>query len=62
MAKQVIRNIRGGSAKVNEEDRVKLAELLAKFGYTVRIAYRTVPGDENKPKPKKEYVIEYSED
>ena len=62
MAKNVIRNIRGGTAKLNEEDRVKLAELLAKCGYTVRIAYRTVPGDENKPKQRKEYVVEYSED
>lgn len=62
MAKHVIRNIRGGSVKTNEEDRVKLAELLAKHGYTVKIAYRTVPGDENKPKPRKEYVIEYSEE
>ena len=49
----VIRNIRGGSAKFNEEDRLALANLLVKAGYTVKIDYRIVPGDEGKSKPKK---------
>ena len=53
----VIRNIRGGSAKFNEEDRLQLATLLVKAGYTVKIEYRTVPGEEGKPKPKKEHVV-----
>lgn len=57
----VIRCIREGSARVNEEDRLQLANLLVKFGYEVKIAYRTVPGDEGKTKPKKEHVIVYQE-
>lgn len=57
----VIRNIRGGSIKWNEEDRVKIAENLLKCGYTVKIDYRIVPGEEGKPKPKKEYVVVYEE-
>lgn len=56
-----IRNIRKGSAKLNEEDRLQLATLLFKAGYTVKIEYRTVPGDENKPKPKKEHVVVFEE-
>lgn len=57
----VIRNIRKGSAKLNEEDRLAIANLLVKAGYTVKIDYRVIPGDENKPKPKKEYVVIYEE-
>ena len=57
----VIRNVRGGSAKWNEEDRLQLATLLIKAGYTVKIDYRTVPEDEGKPKAKKEYVVVYEE-
>ena len=56
-----IRNIRGGTAKWNEEDRLQLANLLVKAGYTVSIAYRTAPGEEGKPKTKKEYVVVYEE-
>lgn len=56
-----IRNIRKGSAKWNEDDRLALATLLIKAGYTVKIDYRTVPGDEGKPKAKKEYVVVYEE-
>lgn len=57
----VIRSIRGGSAKWNEEDRLQLATLLIKAGYTVKIDYRTVPGEEEKAKPKKEYVVVFEE-
>ena len=57
----VIKNVRGGSAKWNEEDRLQLATLLVKAGYTVKIDYRTVPGDEGKPKAKKEYVVVFEE-
>lgn len=56
-----IRNIRKGSAKINEEDRLAIATLLVKAGYTVKIDYRTVPGEENKPKPKKEHVVVFEE-
>ena len=56
-----IRNIRKGSAKMNEEDRLQLATLLVKAGYTVKIDYCTVPGDEGKSKPKKEYIVVFEE-
>lgn len=56
-----IRNVRKGSAKLNEEDRLALANLLVKAGYTVKIDYRTVPGEECKPKPKKEHVVIFEE-
>lgn len=57
----VIKNVRGGSVKWNEEDRLQLATLLIKAGYTVKIDYRTVLGDEGKPKAKKEYVVVFEE-
>ena len=56
-----IRCIRKGSAKFNEDDRLQLVTLLAKAGYTVKIDYRTVPGEEGKPKPKKEHVVIFNE-
>lgn len=55
----VIRSIRGGSAGLNEEDRLEIARLLIKAGYAVKIRYQLVPGN---AKAKKEYVIEYWED
>lgn len=54
----VIRNIRGGSAKWNDEDRLQLATLLVKAGYRVKIDYQTVLGD---TKNRKEHVIVYEE-
>lgn len=54
----VIRSIRGGSAGLNEEDRLMLAGLLVKAGYQVRIGYQSVPGN---AKGKKEYTVEYEE-
>lgn len=54
----VIRSIRGGSAGLNEEDRLALAGLLIKAGYTVRIGHREIPGN---AKGKKEYIVEYWE-
>lgn len=54
----VIRSIRGGSAGLNEEDRLKIANLLVKAGYSVKIGYREIPGN---AKGKKEYVVEYWE-
>ena len=58
MDKQVIRCIRGGSVKWNEEDRLQLANLLIKAGYAVRVGHRSVPDDS---KGRKEYVVEYWE-
>ena len=52
----IIRSIRGGSAGLNEEDRLTIAGLLIKAGYRVQIGYRVIPGN---TKGKKEYVIEY---
>lgn len=57
----IIRNVRGGSTKWNEEDRLALANLLVKAGYAVKIDYSIVPGEEGKPKAKKEYVVVYEE-
>lgn len=54
----VIRSIRGGSAGLNEEDRLTLAGLLIKAGYTVKIGYQKIPGN---AKGKKEYIVEYWE-
>lgn len=56
-----IRCIRKGSAKLNEDDRLAIANLLVKAGYTVKIDYRTVPGEEGKSKPKKEHVVVFEE-
>ena len=55
----VIKSIRGGSAGLNEEDRLAIAQLLIKAGYPVKIGYRLVPGN---AKGKKEYVVEYEEE
>lgn len=55
----IIRSIRGGSAGLNEEDRLQLANLLIKAGYTVRLRHQVVP---NNAKGKKEYIVEYWEE
>ena len=62
MGKQVIRSIRKGSTQWNEEDRLKLATLLVKCGYIVKISYKVVPGQEGKAKAAKENVIEFWEE
>lgn len=56
--KNIIRSIRGGSAGLNEEDRMQIAKLLIKAGYTVSIGYQDVP---ESTKGKKEYVIVYED-
>ena len=48
----VIRSIRGGTAGLNEEERLTIARLLIKAGYSVKIGYRVIPGN---TKGKKEY-------
>ena len=58
VAMAVIRSIRGGTAGLNEEDRLTIAGLLIKAGYSVRIGYREIPGN---TKGKKEYIVEYWE-
>lgn len=62
MANQIIRSIRKGSVQWNEEDRLQIATLLLKCGYTARISHRTVPGTEDKKNAPKEYIIEYWEE
>lgn len=62
MEKQLIRSIRKGSVQWNEEDRLQIATLLIKCGYTVRITHRVVPGHEDKKNGAKEYIIEYWEE
>jgi len=62
MSKQKIRSIRKGSVQWNEEDRLAIATLLIKCGYSVRINHRTVPGQEDKKNAQKEYIIEYWEE
>lgn len=54
--KIVIRSIRKGSAQWSEEDRLQLAALLIKAGYTVRIG-RIMNTTQGKT-PKAEYVVE----
>lgn len=54
----IIRSIRGGSAGLNEEDRLTIAKLLLKAGYTVRILHRDAPWN---TKGKKEYVVVFEE-
>lgn len=54
----IIRNIRGGTAGLNEEERLAIARLLIKAGYSVRIGYRIIPGN---AKGKKGYIVEYWE-
>ena len=55
----VIRNIRGGTAGWNEEDRLELARILVKAGYKVSISHQPVP---NNTKNRKEYVVVFEED
>ena len=54
----IIRSIRGGSAGLNEEDRMTIAKLLLKAGYAVRILHRDIPVN---TKGKKEYVVVFEE-
>ncbi len=55
----IIHNVRGGTVGLNEEDRLMIARLLVKAGYSVKIGYRTIPGN---AKGKKEYIVEYWEE
>ena len=55
----IIHNVRGGTVGLNEEERMMIARLLVKAGNTVKIGYRTSPGN---AKGKKEYIVEYWEE
>ena len=56
-----ISSIRKGSVQWNEEDRLQLATLLIKCGYTVRIGRKPVEGRENVKNAPQEYYVEYTE-
>lgn len=53
-----IRSVRGESAGLNKEDRMTIARLLAKAGYTVSIAYQVT---QRNAKGKKEYIVVFEE-
>lgn len=59
--KSIVRRIRKGSVQWNEEDRLKMATLLIKAGYAVRLNRSPVPGKTGKTQ-QMEYVIEYWEE
>lgn len=62
MTKQVIRSIRKGSVQWNEEDRLQIATLLLKCGYTAKITHREASDKSGKKTAQKEYVIEFWEE
>lgn len=53
---------RKGSVQWNEEDRLALANLLVKAGYSVRIGRAPIAGSEGKKNATQEYFVEYWED
>lgn len=62
MGKQIIRSIRKGSVQWNEEDRLQIATLLLKCGYTTKISHRIVPEQVGRNNAQKEYIIEFWEE
>lgn len=62
MTRQIIRSIRKGSVQWNEDDRLQIATLLLKCGYSAKITHRVVPGQQGKTNPQKEYIIEFWEE
>lgn len=60
--KSIILSIRKGSVQWNEEDRLKMATLLIKAGYAVRLNRYPVPGKTSGKNQQMEYVIEYWEE
>ena len=55
--RNVIRSIRKGSAQWNEEDRLKIATLLLKAGYSVKIGRQQI--ESTGGKKQMEYTVEY---
>lgn len=62
MQRNIIRSIRKGTAQWGEEDRLKIATLLIKAGYAVRLGRYPVPGKSTGKSQRMEYVIEYWEE
>ena len=60
--RSVIRSIRKGTAQWDEDDRLKIATLLIKAGYAVRLKRQPVPGSPSGKNQRMEYVIEYWEE
>jgi len=60
--RNLIRSIRKGSVQWNEEDRLQMAVLLVKCGYSVRLIRKPIQGSESRKKPNMEYYIEYWEE
>lgn len=57
-----IYSLRKGSVQWNEEDRLLLAGMLVKAGYTVQIGRCAVEGQEEKKNVQQQYFVEYWED
>ena len=62
MQRNIIRSIRKGTDQWGEEDRLKIATLLIKAGYAVRLRRQPVPGKSTGKSQRMEYVIEYWEE
>ena len=60
--RSVIRSIRKGTAQWDEDDRLKIATLLIKAGYAIRLKRQPVPGSSSGKNQRMEYVIEYWEE
>ena len=60
--RNVIRSIRKGSVQWSEEDRLKVATLLLKAGYAVKLNRQPIPGKASGKTQQMEYVIEYWEE
>lgn len=60
--RNIIRSIRKGSVQWSEEDRLKIATLLLKAGYVVRLNRQPILGKSQGSKVQMEYVIEYWEE
>ena len=60
--RNVIRSIRKGSVQWSEEDRLKVAPLLLKAGYAVKLNRQPIPGKASGMTQQMEYVIEYWEE
>ena len=60
--RNMIRSIRKGSVQWSEEDRLKIATLLLKAGYVVRLTRHPVQGRSSAKTQQMEYVIEYWEE
>lgn len=60
--RNIIRSIRKGSVQWSEEDGLKIATLLLRAGYVVRLGRYPIPGKNSGKTQQMEYVIEYWEE